>query len=197
MAALSNKDKKFLYHMTSIENLASIRDHGLLSRQELCIRGLLKDDVADHAILAGRSNLSHWVPFHFMSRTPFDYAVIRNAAHRTKRFVYLAVERSLAASEGWKIIPKHPLADGEQYSLMDWDAGIAAIDWHQLDKKGSWDSDHECKQACMAEALSAGAVPFSMIKTIYCRTEEDKSLVLNKTSHSWIQVTPGMFPGVT
>jgi hypothetical protein len=88
-------------------------------------------------------------------RTPFDYGVIRNAKHAEKRFLYLGVKRAYAKRKGWKIIPKHPLADGEPYELLDWNEGIEAIDWHQLDKKGTWDTDHECKQACMAEALAS------------------------------------------
>jgi hypothetical protein len=194
--SLSHRDKKFVYHMTSVENLQAINEHGLLCRSDLIARNLLNVDVADPEILQGRGELANFVPFHFMTRNPFDYGVVRNSDHQDKAFVYLAVYRSFARDNKWKVIPKHPLADGEEHQLLDWDEGVAAIEWDELDKKGSWDTDHKCKQACMAEALSPRPIPISTITSFFFKTDEDAKearsiLPLN----AWINVNARMFPG--
>ncbi len=190
----SHKDKSFIYHMTSLDNLSSIVRHGLLSRDELGRRAnLLTHDVADPEILAGRGSLSSMVPFHFMTRNPFDYGVIKNAAHASKRFVYLAVERTHARRNGWKIIPRHPLANGG-YELLSWDEGMERIDWTQLDKKGSWTTDRECKLACMAEAVSPNAVTFDTVRAIYCPTSDDADRVAKIAPRVKRYTNPRMFP---
>lgn len=192
---LSHRDKKFVYHMTSVENLPSIVTHGLLSRAELVARGLLKVDVADPEILEGRGELEKLVPFHFLPRNPFDYGVVRKPEHQDKKFVYLAVYRSYASANNWSIIPKHPLADSEQYQLHAWAPGIAAIEWAELDKRGSWETDHNCKQACMAEALSPRPIPIASVAAFFFKTEEDAAAgkaVL--PANAWVQVNPHMFP---
>lgn len=70
------RDGKLLYHLTAFENLPSIAEHGLLSRNDLRAHGLLFEDVADPDILRDRGDLDRYVPFHFFPRNPFDYAVL-------------------------------------------------------------------------------------------------------------------------
>lgn len=194
--SLSHRDKKLIYHMTSVENLPTIVEHGLLCRNDLIARGLLKDDVADPEILESRGDLANLVPFHFMTRNPFDYGVVRKPEHHGKRFVYLAVYRSYASATKWKVIPKHPLANGEQYQLLDWDEGIGAIEWNELDKKGNWDTDHNCKQACMAEALSPEPVPVRIIASFFFKTDEDATKAQKiLPSNARVNVNARMFPG--
>ena len=90
------RDKKLLYHLTSLGNLESIVAHGLLPRAELVRRGLAFTDVADSEILRGRESwaLEETVPFHFLAKTPFSYRI----AHRPGAgpLVLLCVRRSLA-----------------------------------------------------------------------------------------------------
>lgn len=196
LKSVGHRDKKFVYHMTSVENLPTIVEHGLLCRNDLIARDLLKVDVADPAILDSRGELANLVPFHFMTRNPFDYGVVRKPEHQDRRFVYVAVYRSYASATNWKVIPKHPLANGDQYQLLDWGEGIGAIEWDELDKKGNWDTDHNCKQACMAEALSPEPVPSKMIASFFFKTDADA--VKAKTilpPNAWVKVNPRMFPG--
>ena len=196
MANVSHRDKKFVYHLTALGNLPNISRHGLLCRDDLLARGLLTVDVADPEILDGRGDLAKMVPFHFMPRNPFDYGVVRNDEHRAKRFVYLAVYRSYARVNKWKIIPRHPLAGGEERQILEWDEGLEAIEWDELDKKGNWDTDPRCKQACMAEALSPGPVPLKMIATYFFKADDDANEARSVLpGNAWLQVKPHMFPG--
>lgn len=125
-----NRNKKLVYHLTSATNLATIAGNGLLSRAELRRRGIRFDDVADPSILLGRLEygLDECVPFHFMTLNPFDYAVVNKADH--DRFVLFAVHRATARSADWRVIPKHPLANGGAPEILEWDTGIDRIDWH-------------------------------------------------------------------
>ena len=64
------KDGKLLYHLTRLDNLASILTHGLQPRCELTNTNF--KDIADGEILSSRQqhNLDRYVPFHFFAKTP-------------------------------------------------------------------------------------------------------------------------------
>ena len=69
------KNGKLLYHLTHIDNLDSIIEYGLLSRNLAC--DLIAMDVADSEILEKRqfNRLDDFVLFHFYPNTAFDNAV--------------------------------------------------------------------------------------------------------------------------
>lgn len=71
------RGKKLLYHLTHIDNLDSIIENGLLSRNQAIQRGLLNKDIANHDILESRqlNHLDDYVLFHFSPYTAFDNAV--------------------------------------------------------------------------------------------------------------------------
>lgn len=175
----SKRDGKSLFHMTCIENLPGIIEHGLLDRATLQRRKLIEVDVADAEILDGRGKLGldSMVPFHFMAKSPFDYRVTREHPRRT--FVILLVARDFGRRNGFRVMPRHPLSRGGDVELLDWDVGIDAIDWHQMDKyPRPWETDAECKAVCMAEALSPSPVPFDAVFRVAVRTEADKRRVI-------------------
>lgn len=194
--AESVRDKKLIYHLTALENLASIAANGLLSRREVQRRRLTFKDVADAAILEGRGDhdLDAMVPFHFFPRNPFDYAVVRQ--RKDERFVLLAVQRTRAKSDGWRVVPRHPLSGPP--SLLAWDEGMDAIDWAQIDRPDRDYKNHECKMVCMAEALSPATVQCASMSMIFVATDEDESSVNKLLKNvSWsprVKVNRGMFP---
>ena len=79
--------KKLIYHLTSLKNMASILETGLLPRSRL--DGFV--DVADPEIIESRKGLrlECHVPFHFFAKNPFDGRVQRD--HSKKRFVLIPV----------------------------------------------------------------------------------------------------------
>jgi hypothetical protein len=195
----SARDKKLVYHLQSLRNLASSVASGLLSRRDL---GLARISFADHAdpeILLGRAEhgLDAYVPFHFIPKNPFDYAAIRRAPN--EQFVLIAVERRVASAGRWKISPKHPLSDGEPPLVLDWIPGLEAIDWSQMDKHPRpWETDRECRLACMAEALSPVSVPATAWRAVYVATRETEQAVraiLRQAGVSpYLNFAPNMLP---
>jgi hypothetical protein len=197
--AESARSKKLLYHLTDLQNLPSILRSALLSRQELKRRGAEFADHADAEILTGRAEhgLDAYVPFHFIHKNPFDYAVLRKSPQ--KQFVLIAVSRQVAATSGWRICPRHPLTDAEPPTVLDWQAGLAAIDWAQMDKRPrNYSTDRECKLVCMAEALCPAPVPFANWRSIFVATVRAKQAVelylLQARIGMYVNVNPQMFP---
>ncbi len=192
---MSHRDKKLLYHLTEIANLPGILEHGLLPRAALRELGGPARDVADHEILDGRRlhGLEEMVPFHFLSRGPFDYAAVRN--NPNGRFLLLTVWRSLAIDRGWTIVPRHPLVAHERPEVLAWQEGFNRIDWEQMDRKDrDYINDAECRHACMAEALSPGPVTVADLAFIFVATEETRALVDPQVNVK-VSVNGGMFPG--
>ncbi|MFJ4346088.1 DarT ssDNA thymidine ADP-ribosyltransferase family protein [Pseudomonas sp. NPDC089401] len=156
---------KLLYHLTSLENVPSIFERGLLPRSQLA--GF--HDVADQEIIKGRGThgLENYVPFHWFARNPFDGRVQRD--HPQKQFVLITVHRSLAERDNWKVIPCHPLA-GTEFRILDYRAGLAAIDWQTMNRRDYLNQD--CKNVCMAECLSPHAVSSALFFKIFVPSEE-------------------------
>ena len=182
--------KKLIYHLTSLNNVASILDSGLLPRWRL--DGFV--DVADPEIIESRKELrlERHVPFHFFAKNPFDGRVQRD--HPKKRFVLIAVQRHVARKRGWKIIPKHPLAGGE-IELLDYDDGMEAIDWDVMNKRDY--SEQYCKCVCMAECLATGPVTADLFHAIYVKDDEAreqvKELIDGRYGALHVDVAPAMF----
>lgn len=181
--------KKLIYHLTSLKNMRAILDNGLLPRSRL--DGFV--DVADPEIIKSRKGLSleRYVPFHFFAKNPFDGRVQRD--HPGKRFALIAVQRRAAHAKGWKIVPRHPLAGGE-IELLDYDAGMEAIDWEAMSKRDY--SDQYCKCVCMAECLAPGSVPADLFHAIYVKDHEAQTQVLDMVDGRYrihVDIAPAMF----
>ncbi|MEE4636438.1 DarT ssDNA thymidine ADP-ribosyltransferase family protein [Pseudomonas alliivorans] len=186
----SIKDKSFVYHLTSVDNLEGIFKEGLKPRASLA--GFV--DVADSDIIKKRKalKLDTYVPFHWFAANPFDGRVQRDRP--TSKFVLISVFRTFAKENGWKVIPRHPLAN-EAIQLLEYDAGQDAIDWKLMDNR---DYQHaECKSVCMAECLSPCIVAPKTFSRIYVPNEEVRKLceakLLDARLRTPITVNPGMF----
>jgi hypothetical protein len=159
------KSQKLIYHLTAFENLHNIFAEGLKSRSQLTSFR----DVADQDIIQKRQSLTleNFVPFHWFARNPFDGSV--QTAHKDKAFVLITVQRALAATQNWKIVPRHPLANDE-IELQDYTTGFADIDWETMNRREYHDPN--CKSVCMAECLAPDFVPVSQFFNIYVRNSE-------------------------
>jgi len=188
------KNGKLLYHLTALENLKSIFQNGLQSRATLAENGFI--DIADCEIIDSRQqhSLEQYVPFHFFAKNPFDYGVQRT--YPNKDFVLITVKRSVAKTNNWKIIPRHPLAE-EGYEILDYDEGIDAIDWALINHKNY--DDRACKVACMAECLSPSCVLTGTMHCIYVKTDEilehAKQLAHKTNVSCYINLAVPMFAG--
>lgn len=158
------KVQKLLYHLTAIDNVESILRVGLQPRAQLNSFA----DVANPEIIENRNihGLQNFVPFHWFARNPFDGRVQQDHPKRT--FVLFTVRRTLAQAENWKVVPRHPLASGDP-ELLDYQQGIAAIDWGIMNQRDYHDS--HCKGVCMAECLSPRPVLVSDMFKVFVPNE--------------------------
>ncbi len=188
MADISTQ--KQLYHLTDLANLESILQNGILPRSRL--NGFV--DVADPAIVASRRSLQleNYVPFHFFAKNPFDGRV--QLSHPMKEFVLLTVTRQLAQNEGWKVIPKHPLASGVP-QLLDYEDGMEQIDWDLMNLRDY--QDEQSRLTCMAECLSPSEVKAGSIFSIIVKSEETaeyvRELLATNSINCHVNVHPNMF----
>ena len=163
------KDGKLLYHLTHVDNLDSIIENGLLSRNQVIQRCLLNKDIANHNILENRqlNHLDDYVLFHFYPNTAFDNAV--RYKYGAENFVYIGVYRSYAEYSNFKIIPRHPL-NGE-FELYDYNEGMKRIDWEtmeiRMDEIAPTAQDY-AKEVKMAECISCNPNPSQDFAYIYC-----------------------------
>ncbi len=176
-----------LYHITHIDNIQSILNNGLLSRNELKRRGMNDfTDIADHQILSKRSeykeNLSKYVLFHFYARNPFDCAVCNT--YNPKNMVIITIERSLAKTNKFKVIPSHPVNKNNP-DIYPYDEGIKLIQWDILDMMIGRDYENrDIRAACMAECVMEYIVLPEEFAYVYVYDEQAK----NKIERMTIQI---------
>lgn len=186
------RTQRQLYHLTDIQNLASIFRQGLLPRSH--VQGF--SDVADQTIIVSRRTLrlETYVPFHFFAKNPFDGRVQRD--HPQRVFALLVVLRTLAEAQNWKIIPTHPLATGN-IQLLDYQQGMQTIDWALMNQRDY--SNELCRLTCMAECLSPNAVAPTNISSIYVKDAHSEQYVSQlMAAHNincYLNVNPQMFVG--
>lgn len=184
------KEQKLLYHLTSLENLDGIFQEGLKPRADLTVFA----DVADSEILKKRQalELDRYVPFHWFAANPFDGSVQINRPN--SKFVLISVYRSFAKQNGWKVIPRHPLANNE-IQLLDYDEGFETIRWEAMSTRDYQDPD--CKSICMAECLAPGIVAPKDFSMLFVPNSEVESLCTGKMNEAGVKVritvNPGMF----
>jgi hypothetical protein len=184
------KEQKLLYHLTSVENLDGIFLEGLKPRSDLTVFA----DVADSEILKKRQplGLNRYVPFHWFAGNPFDGSVQINRPESI--FVLISVYRSFAKQNGWKVIPRHPLANDE-IQLFDYDEGFETIRWEVMSTRDYQDSN--CKSICMAECLAPSIVAPKDFFKLFVPNSEVESLCTEKMRGAGVKVrltvNPGMF----
>lgn len=169
------RNQKLLYHLTSLQNVRSILESGLMPRALL---GNF-EDVADQEIITNRQalGLENYVPFHWFSRNPFDGRVQHDRP--LEQFVLITVRRTLAEQGNWKVVPCHPLANSA-IQLLDYDKGFAQIDWETMNRRDY--HDPVCKSVCMAECLSPNPVPSANFFKIYAPTDSLAKTVADEIS---------------
>lgn len=174
MGLENTRNKKLLYHLTELDNMASIIDYGLLSRATVKEKGLRYNDVADPEIINRRENLGldGYIPFHFHPYSAFDVAVKKSRPD--DKFVYITVKREMAELAGFKILVKHPLSQ-EECKLLEYADGIARIDWDTMETVGT--DDTYSKNVKMAECLSDRPIPAALIQCVYVPDEWTKEYV--------------------
>lgn len=190
---------KLLYHITHLDNMPSILQHGLLPRRALLDEGVIDFvDIADPEILSRREcyleALSNFVLFHFYAKNPFDGAVCRQ--YGSENMAIITLNRELYKSNDFFIIPSHPL-DCDMPDIYPYEEGFEHVRWDILDREQDRDyHDPDIKKACMAECVMKYVIPVNVFAFVFVYNEEAKlRLETLPNGHKIkIQVAPYMFP---
>ncbi|MGF0150061.1 DarT ssDNA thymidine ADP-ribosyltransferase family protein [Megasphaera elsdenii] len=189
------KNQKYIYHLTTFENLSSILKHGLLSRYELKRKNMSITDVADQDIIQFReeNNLIKYIPFHFFMNTPFAGQVMHEKRYQNEIFVYIGILREYAKKNNFMIIPEHPMQfDYKMFgvNIYSYDQGMELINWEKMNERNY--HDQESKLVCMAECLSPRALN---IKNLL-NNNEALLVVKNKENQEKLEALYSrLFPG--
>lgn len=177
------REGKLLYHITALENLENIFTHGLLSRIDALSKGFIIKDVADSKIIEKRTELGilQYVPFHFFEKTPFTHTVY--ASHPNTTFCVIAIHRTFAQKNNFKICTAHPLSENPKAEILDYDEGIKQISWKSIDvdwdkiKKGLIRLTDRDDNVRMAECLATSPVLPQNFQAVYVPSEKVKKQV--------------------
>ena len=174
------KNGKLLYHLTSVDNLDSIFDNGLLPRKYVKNNGINFSDIANPDIIDKRKqlDLDKYIPFHFHPYTAFDYAVKYNG--ESENMVYICVDREFAQRNKFLVLPRHPLSGNteDKPELFSFDEGMDKIDWKTMEEKGR--EDTYAKEVKMAECLTDLRIPVEHFKCIYVANDKIKEDITMK-----------------
>lgn len=200
--------KKWLYHITPIENLAGILEAGgLWCKSELIARGVLSQSLAHDHLMEQRAIkevpsdaggvLHDYVPFLFGPRSPMLCAIAngRVVGADQRRVLHLAttVEKIFDADLPFLFSSGHPLVAPSQFyeALPE----MAHLDWllfaAQFWNKTASDPDRPRRR--QAEFLVRGFVPFQILRGIGTRDEvvaEQVRAILRDRGNAGIPVKP-------
>lgn len=184
---------RLLYHLTKLDNLDTIVQYGLLSREDMKKAGLEFENVADLDIIKFRQehDLEKYIPFHFFGNTPFDGDVRKKYVEDD--FIYLCIHRDDAEYNNFKIIPKHPLSM-KPFMMYSYKEGLDIIDWDTMEQRDY--HDKECKQICMAECLCDKHIPINALHCIEVKDDRVYKIVKEKLKGNTsvhIDVAPWLF----
>lgn len=190
---------KLLYHITHIDNMASILENGLLPRHMLTSGHACFKDIADQNIIDGREHykrdLSNYVPFHFYAKNPFDGAVCKK--YGSENMVIITIHRDLYKKNDFLIIPSHPL-DRSDPDIFPYEEGFNLIKWDILDGDSRDYHDPEIKKACMAECDVRYRIRPDVFSFVYIHDTDELNTIMNLPGVESIlpklQVKPNMFP---
>lgn len=178
-----------LYHITHIDNLPDIIEHGLLSTNERQHRGIGHTNIAYRDIQDRRSAIivpcgyggvvHDYVPLYFCKRCPMLYAVIHNQGVSEQQIIYLefpiqileqyhSVFTDASANAS---IPQNFYSDTSNLVNLNWNA-IDTWSWGQ-----QYDNEVDISQEKQAEALIYRTLPLDSLRKIVVRDSHCKVMV--------------------
>lgn len=156
---------KYLYHFTLKNNLDSILEHGLLSKQELSSKLQIQYPEIDRVEDERNYNLSEYVRLYFNPRNKF----LLKMNDIQQDIVILAIDRKALFTE-------YAAFSNYDASLRSTNLYISIeelkyLDWTNIFKKYTKEIDLANNRSTCAEALVFKNLPATYIKKIYCNNE--------------------------
>ncbi len=172
--SLNDHHVEYLYHMTHIENLPSILEHGLLAHGNL----YQKEDISNREVNDRRSlrdpiygkRIHDYVPFYFSPRNAMLYAL----REMQNNIVILEIKREVILADGTLFTDGNASSGGTSFSndLSELDM----IDWKCINAK-YWLDFSDGRRKKMAEVLVPNFVSIDDIEVILCNNHNLKSVV--------------------
>lgn len=177
-------------HMTRIERLPSVIEHGLLPDNACIERHIAGVEIGYDHIKRRRARrdvpcgvggtLADYVPFYFAPRSPMLFAItcgnVSVEAARTKQIVYLISSTQTLRQAGLTVLASNRHAELDYAEITDQDGdldGDEFIDW-PLMKATYWNNtpqDPDRKERRQAECLVSPSVPWQAIEGVATKTE--------------------------
>jgi ssDNA thymidine ADP-ribosyltransferase, DarT len=185
-----------VFHMTRIERLPSVVEHGLLPdnvcRQQL-ITGVeigyhhIKRRRAQRVVPCGAGGtLADYVPSYFAPRSPMLSAITNGRvgpeAARTDQIVYLVSTTQSLRNAGLTVVASNRHAELDYAEMSDLDGDLdhdGFVDWPLMTARywSNTPDDPDRKERRQAECLVHPHVPWQAIEGVITKTEQARSQV--------------------
>jgi len=177
----------YFYHMTHIDNVASILKYGLLSHAN----SLVKQDISNHSVNSRRARrepingkrIHSYVPFYFNPKNAMLYA----RKEIQKDIVILVFDKSIFFEEGAIFTDGNASADATRFFNNPKD--LDRLNWNCILYFEYWNNFVDGKRQRMAELLVPNRVSSSKIVKIICSNSATKR-VLERLTNIRIEVNP-------
>jgi len=185
-----------VFHMTRIERLPSVIEHGLLPDNACRRRQItgveigydhIKQRRARRVVPCGAGGvLADYVPFYFAPRSPMlsaiTYGRVSAEAACTEQIVYLQSSTQTLRGAGLTVIASNRHAELGYAEMTDHDEDLdddGFIDWPLMTAKywGNTPDDPDRKERRQAECLVHPRVPWQVIEGIATKTERARAQV--------------------
>lgn len=184
----------YLYHLTHIDNIASIYRHGLLSHSRAHSSGLVTRDISDMNVQDRRSNrwlgelpLHDYVPLYFTPRNPMLYRRL----NIQDDIAILCMDSHLLMEEGTCFTDGNSASNGTQWSNQLED--LSQLDWNCI-RGEYWTDFEDGRRKRCAEALVPNQIPANRIQRIYTRNRRAQWDVINALPHFVsVEARPGVY----
>jgi ssDNA thymidine ADP-ribosyltransferase, DarT len=170
----------YLYHMTYIDNLASIIENGLLSHNEAYRQGLMEVDISDPNVQDIRASrvdpfynrpLHEYVPLYFSPRNPMLY----RRREIQEDIVILGLDPQLLSEPNIIFTNGNSAASGTIFytgtSMLD------HLPWNSI-RARSWTDIEDGKRIKCAEVLVYPKIQPSRIQVIFCYSNKHRETII-------------------
>jgi hypothetical protein len=94
LEAFHQQHQYYVFYYTHKDNLSSIREHGILSRNEVKREGILPTNESNNLVQEARSRrgIHDYVNFYFTRDTPTTYVLKRDKPQYYRNIIFLGIE---------------------------------------------------------------------------------------------------------
>lgn len=167
-----------LYYMVHFDNLQSIREHGIMSRNRAIEMDLVVSDIADPDVISRRAMkvvfgkpLTDYVPLYFNPKNPM---LSRRRAVQDE-IVILCIGGEIISETDVIFTDGNAANSATRYFQRTEDIG--KLNWECL-RAERWSDHPDGHRQRMAEVLIPGAVSFDRVRRMFASTRSLKDRVL-------------------